>query len=421
MTDNYDLDASEHAEGHEHEHEMVGDHEPKAEAWQDDQPPVDDLLEDGAQVSEDSGATHEEVVETKNRKASMVFPIALGVVCIAVLGIVINWQLNRSSSSAPTSMQIAAKPMPKVALAAPDAGMPEVAPKTALTNTPSSVGMAMPMNNSNNDTANFVPSPTSQPTAAAGISSNAPASAASAPSAVVASVAPPPPMPEATTPTPAPMPVVESVPTTSTVSATTGNTQNIDARIASLSARVDELKKSLDQATQQLSQAQTGVSLSATSGTSNAQVEDRLTKVEQQLAQLEHAPATPPVLTLSSTTSEPEAATENNVFPSVKSNVLPSAKSTAHTSKHRAARTHRSTKKASAAKSVAHTSKSSAPASKWVLRAATPDEAWVAKDSTTSDLRHIMVGDELQGIGRIKAIHQVGDTWTVEGTKGNLH
>ena len=44
------------------------------------------------------------------------------------------------------------------------------------------------------------------------------------------------------------------------------------------------------------------------------------------------------------------------------------------------------------------------------------EEAWVAKDSSTAELRHIQVGDELPGIGRVKSIQQVGDSWTVQGS-----
>jgi hypothetical protein len=55
-----------------------------------------------------------------------------------------------------------------------------------------------------------------------------------------------------------------------------------------------------------------------------------------------------------------------------------------------------------------------------MVRAAAPGEAWVAKDATTRELRPVHVGDELPGIGRVQAIHQMGDNWVIEGTRGTL-
>jgi len=91
---------------------------------------------------------------------------------------------------------------------------------------------------------------------------------------------------------------------------------------------------------------------------------------------------------------------------------------------HKKVKTHKSAKASQKIQKVAKHSTKSKEASKpasWVLRAATPDEAWVAKDASTAELRHIQVGDELPGIGRVNAIHQAGDTWTVEGAQGTIH
>ena len=57
----------------------------------------------------------------------------------------------------------------------------------------------------------------------------------------------------------------------------------------------------------------------------------------------------------------------------------------------------------------------------WILRAATPDEAWVAKGSETRELRPVHIGDKLPGIGKVVAIRQTGDGWVLEGTSGSIH
>jgi len=56
----------------------------------------------------------------------------------------------------------------------------------------------------------------------------------------------------------------------------------------------------------------------------------------------------------------------------------------------------------------------------WVLRAATPDAAWVSAGVGAQDLRRVAVGEELSGIGRVKEIRQNGEKWEVVGDKGTL-
>ncbi len=58
--------------------------------------------------------------------------------------------------------------------------------------------------------------------------------------------------------------------------------------------------------------------------------------------------------------------------------------------------------------------------SAWVLRAATPTEAWIAADAHTAELRHVQVGDNVTGVGQIRAIHQTPSGWEIEGTGGTI-
>ncbi len=55
-----------------------------------------------------------------------------------------------------------------------------------------------------------------------------------------------------------------------------------------------------------------------------------------------------------------------------------------------------------------------------VLRAASPDEAWIAKDQMTTDLQPVHVGDTVSGIGTVTAIRDDNGIWVVDGTHGSI-
>lgn len=141
MTDNYDLDE------HEHGHEAPDEHESKAEVWQEeDQPPVDDLTEgDGATVLEEEEGEHaqEDISESPPRKSSMLLPVTVGIGGLLLLGAVLYWQFNRSSSqSAQGFTPIASHSATASAGTGP--GEAGIAPKTSLTNA-SQTSVAMPL------------------------------------------------------------------------------------------------------------------------------------------------------------------------------------------------------------------------------------------------------------------------------------
>ena len=57
--------------------------------------------------------------------------------------------------------------------------------------------------------------------------------------------------------------------------------------------------------------------------------------------------------------------------------------------------------------------------SQWELRAAQPGKAWVSKKGQ-SELQPVMVGDNLDGIGRIQSITYQKNQWIVTGSSGSI-
>jgi hypothetical protein len=165
------------------------------------------------------------------------------------------------------------------------------------------------------------------------------------------------------------------------------------SRIDSLSARIDDLQKSLDQANQELNQVMSNQSTAANQP--NPVIEDRLATIEQDLNQLKNAKT-------SKTAQNGDQKTLNRTAVAVRHK--PAIKKPA-----------RHAKKPSPGPS---TEKPNAP---WVLRAATSNEAWVSANSTSSDLRHVQVGDSIPGIGKVVAIHQTPAGWEVQGSEQNVH
>ncbi|MEM6780463.1 MAG: hypothetical protein AAF569_01210, partial [Pseudomonadota bacterium] len=55
----------------------------------------------------------------------------------------------------------------------------------------------------------------------------------------------------------------------------------------------------------------------------------------------------------------------------------------------------------------------------WELRAAMPGKAWVSQKGQ-SEMRSVVVGDSLSGVGRVTAITYNNGLWLVEGTQGQI-
>ncbi|HAU29967.1 MAG TPA: hypothetical protein DCW68_07680 [Rhodospirillaceae bacterium] len=58
-------------------------------------------------------------------------------------------------------------------------------------------------------------------------------------------------------------------------------------------------------------------------------------------------------------------------------------------------------------------------APKWELRSVAGDAAWVG-EAGKADVKRVIVGDTLEGLGKITAIHKVDGGWVVEGSRGTL-
>ena len=209
-------------------------------------------------------------------------------------------------------------------------------------------------------------------------------------------------------PAPAPSPTTVVIQTAPAVPAVTTRaaTAETDARIAALSTQVQDLQKALAEATAQLSQLSTKLSATppaapaAATQQSTLAIEERINGIEQKLMQIEHAPPAAPA---------PTTVVVASQAPVVEEPVLVTR--TPHVTRHKTVH-HKAPAKVRVSKPVANTH--------WVLRAASPEEAWVAKNSLTSDLQPVQVGDSLAGVGKITAIREQGGAWVIVGTKGTI-
>ena len=62
----------------------------------------------------------------------------------------------------------------------------------------------------------------------------------------------------------------------------------------------------------------------------------------------------------------------------------------------------------------------SRPKAQWELRAAQPSKAWVSRKGQKTSMKPIVVGDRLDGVGRITNIAYVSGKWVVTGTSGTI-
>lgn len=411
MTDQYGSNPP-HNESAEHD-QMAGEHE----TWTGEAPVDDFHAGEEATVSEEV-ETHEETsgAQTAPAKKSIALPAIAGIGGILFLGAVLYWQFGMSSSDSGIP-------------AAPPLSMP--APVTENNTAPVAPPTPPTANEATADNAPKAPADVAAPTTALAPVTDAtkavvppaqPASvsAASSDTTIVAL----PPKPAAVTVTVAPAtppaapavvataPVAPQVPA-AVVAVTQPKDNAVDTQLSSLSNRVEDLQKSLAQTAQQLSQVSN--ELSNSSGGSNAAIDERLAKIEQKLTQLEGGV---------SSSSRAHAHTHAVV---ASDETLPATRTY---SKHHSHKSQASLRKATRAKSVKMGSRPrnlelpempmTPGQTHWVLRAATPTEAWVASDETSAELKHIQVGDTLSGIGSVQAIHQNGDSWIIEGSKGTI-
>ncbi len=369
------------------------------------EPPVDDFHvgEESATVSEEADAHDETGTEqTVAAKKSMLIPIAAGVGGLLILGAVLYWQFGGSSDA-----QMPIAEVPPLSTQTADATPPETVQPSAPAPT---------------DNANKAPVSDVAPTTALAPVADIPAKPISAapasatPDATAVALPPKPAAAPMAMPAPLPAPVAVAapapvqtapaiVPPPSSIAPQASSTE--DARIVALSNRVEDLQKSLAQATQQLTQVNAALAsrtASADTGSSPA-LDDRLSKIEQKLMQVQHAAPASSIDANAGFDAAPHKAYVGK---------------THHTS-YKSHYSHKTVvKKTSHRMAMLPQEKPAIMAPSWVLRAASPDEAWVAQDSFTPELRRVRVGDSLPGVGAVRAIHQTGDIWVVEGSQGTI-
>lgn len=390
----------------EHEH---ADH--KADGtegeWISSEPPVDDFGDDVAAESASVSEGDEHETETAEdgddlngapQKKKFPLAIAAGLAVVVLAGGGFGaYQLLGHSGPQPSALDLAAQngggAAPNFTAASPGAAplkdinaAPAKTPVVTAADIAPKTGYSLPM---------AVPEADKRPAGAA-----VPAAASlpvESPSAIDTST------PVATAPAPAAAPVRS--PSAEPVLAMAAPAQNAanDERLNALSSRIDDLQKSLGQTVQQLGQINEKLTAMRTNGdTSGAMqadpaMEQRLDKLEQKIDQLAKAKVAQPVRSF-----EP----------------APVEKAVPQHHHHHAAGPVASTgfthyKPAKSARSARATNR-------WVLRAATADEAWIAKDVNTRALRPVHVGDKVDGIGKVTAIDQVGDVWVVQGSHGTI-
>jgi tetrahydromethanopterin S-methyltransferase subunit G len=376
MTDMYGTEPHDHDAGHDAGHDDVLTHNLDAVH----EPPSDFEFSDehgGPAVSEEHENVDEHALlngdEGVSSRRSPLLPIAAAVGGVLLLGGVAWWQFGSPSSPPPAPIANAvpmARPMD-------NAGQTNttVAPKTA-----SAASLA-----ANPSGTEEAPQPISAAPVAVPVAQSAPQAAPSQPSYQ--------PIPrQAAIPQQAPEPPQQAA------------AAEDSARLNALDGRMDDLQKSIEQTSQQISQVASMVAATATSASNaaaeNKATEDRLDKIEQEVGQLRH-PA--PVLAAPSVQPGDQP-------------VAPMAADTAPVRKHKAVHV-------ASLRHVSHhhhaTTVVSAEMPSWVLRAASPGQAWVASSSTSHDLTQLHVGDSLGSVGRVTAIQQQDDgSWMVQGTKG---
>jgi hypothetical protein len=394
MTDEHGPDSDPLHEDASHEEHA----QPPAESagtWSDDHPPVDDFS-DTATASEETAMISEEASEETSGEETpppaspsrSMLPLFAGIGGILLVGAMIYWQFGHSSppamitqTQAPksaASVPLSSNPSPKQA---PGSGKIAESDITALYKAPPELA-SPPIPSPSSAT-----SPTTSPT-----------------------------MPSAAPPTPAitPNQVNPSVPLASAASAVASappapSAPPVDARINTLTASVNDLQKSLEATTQEINKLATMMAatqaMPPVSGQVSPALEDRLNKIEQSLIQIQHNEIAKPAPAIA---AMPESEATSKVIAKPVSHKKKPAK---HKPVHQ--------------KTVHYgippvSSKPAEVANSWVLRAATPGEAWVAADAHTTELKHVQVGDSLPGIGAIRTIHQTPGGWEIEGTTGTI-
>lgn len=396
----------------------------QAEAWQEDQPPVDDFhdqsdTEVAAALDAADAAATDQAAKTDGKSGTKIMAITL-LVGAALIGGLLYLQFGGSSESGTATMPIAqafkmpqnmAEPATTTEPNAPPAApvIPKVGevtvvdPGTTAKTSSADItslyaagqakdAVALPMPQPADDGVATTPA-TAEPAKDVPAATNVPSplNPSPAPSAQMAKIEP--------SMAPLPAPVAPLSP------ATPASVNN--AQLDALTAKFDDLKKAFDQLSQQNAQLAARTQPLAM----DPQLERRMAALEKKLDEVTIRPApieTPSIMPPAISHGE-SAAMHEPAKP----------KAAAKTTKKKHAAT---TKKTAAKQSTTKTAapQPATPPRVWVLRAATPEAAWIAKDAKAAELTKVKVGDTVEGIGQVESITQLGEGWVVVGSKGAI-
>lgn len=420
------------------------------ESWQTDAPP-EDGFHDAETTSEDmieeeSGLddSYEDASAPSKDRGKTIFYGALGVAALLIGGMVLM-QFSGSSQEAPPSAMVSdlapvtmseRPPAPPETAAAPTAGETDMASlyQSAAPAGSTTVMPDMPAEKEAVTTEIMTladvaaaPAPAPEPTVAkvenVPLAHDEPVIPPAKPEKNV-----PAPMP-APTPAPALAPVQESIPVrTSAVPAS-----DVETRLGEMADKIKTLESALEQAAQK--NAELVARMETLSVASNTSLEERLARLEQQkredaakpakaskpkasVAKVERAAPVSAPETYDSTAGivtdllpeEQVKEAMQQAEPAPAKKALSKKKTTKETKTRKAKESAKATK----------TSKEAAGQGGLVLRAATPDAAWVSGDAHSHDLQRVTVGETLPGLGKIKEIRQNGESWELVGTEGTL-
>lgn len=394
--------------------EEAAEGEIQGEAWQDDLPPEDDFQdveEPAEEIVEEEGVVSEAEEATsvdKKRGKKVLFGVLA--VAVALVGGMAYLQLGSNGPvSAPSPMTAAldVKAMKETKPETSPVGqdIAPVTPKTGEADLSALYKAAQPQDQRN--IAAVLPnaktggSDSDKPslgtsTEIMGLSDSLPPPAV-APAPVMAP--PPAPAPEVAKIENVPMPELQPAPEEKTkpvaaLAVAAAPSVEEDARLKDMKAQIEELKAALDRAVQKIDALQ--------KNEVPASLEERLTSLEKKI-EGQKAETT-------SSIAIQEPASPKDEFANEPVKQVQTAKAA------KPAKAKSPAKKAAVKKEPKAAKKTGG----WVLRAATPDAAWVSQGDYEAELRRVAVGDSLPGVGKIKEIRQKGDIWEVVGTKGVL-
>lgn len=180
-------------------------------------------------------------------------------------------------------------------------------------------------------------------------------------------------------------------------------TTEMENRIAALTQQIEQMRATQTDLEQKLQAAQAAP---PAEDSAKKALEERIAQLEQKLTQASAASSE------SSSASDAPAPRRSSR----------SAKNSVSSTDFVASKTKRSRKAATRKRDLEGDVENAGTlnAGSWVLRSATPGAAWLSQGPYSSDLRRVVPGDKVPGLGTITSVRQVAGRWLVEGTQGSV-